>query len=357
MSDFFAKTFYGNTVGEWFIAIGIILGSVILSRIIYWIFGKVVKKLTAKTETRLDDIIIDMIEEPVAFAIVIIGFWYSMSTLDFPPLANVWLHRVYYLLIIFNVAWLITRLLDALLEEYLVPLTSKTDTDLDDVLLPIVRKGLKIAVWSIAVIVGLNNAGYDVGALIAGLGIGGLAFALAAQDSIANLFGGFTIFTDKPFTINDRIIISGIDGNVKEIGLRSTRLQTLEGRMVTIPNKTFANSPIENISSEPTRKVVLNLGLTYQMTDAQLEQAMQILKEIATANQDLIEENTPMSFSAFGDFALNILFIYYIRKSSDILQTQTKMNLEIYKAFNEAGLDFAYPTQTHFNYSVKQSGN
>lgn len=352
MTEFLAKQFYGNTVQEWFIALGIILGSVILSRLIYWIFGTIVKKITAKTQTRLDDLIIDMIEEPIAFAIVIIGIWYGLHTLHFPDFAQTWLERIYYLLIIFNVAWLITRLFDALLEEYLVPLADKSDTDLDDVLLPIVRKGVKATVWIIAVIVGLNNAGYDVGALIAGLGIGGLAFALAAQDSVANLFGGFTIFTDKPFTINERIVVNGIDGTVKEIGIRSTRIQTLEGRMVTIPNKTFSNSPIENISSEPSRKITLNLGLTYQMSDEQMEQAMKTLREIAEQHKELIEDNILLSFNAFGDFSLNIFFVYYIRKGSDILETQSKMNLAIYKAFNAQGLDFAYPTQTLYNFKA-----
>ncbi len=352
MTEFLEKQFYGNTVQEWTVALGIILGSVILSKVVYWIFSRVVKKLTQKTKTRLDDLIIDMVEEPIAFAIIILGIWYGFHTLTFSDFVQVWLERVYYLLIIFNVAWLITRLFDAILEEYLVPMADKSETDLDDVLLPIVRKGVKATVWVIAVIVGLNNAGYDVGALIAGLGIGGLAFALAAQDSVANLFGGFTIFTDKPFTINDRIVISDIDGTVKEIGIRSTRIQTLEGRIVTIPNKTFSNSPIENISSEPSRKVVLNLGLTYQMSDEQMEQGMKILRDIAEQHKDIIEDNVLLSFNAFGDFSLNILFIYYIRKSSDILQTQTKMNLAIYKSFNEAGLDFAYPTQTLYNFKA-----
>lgn len=352
MSDFLDKQFYGNTTQEWFIALGIILGAVIISRIIYWVFSTIVKKLTAKTQTRLDDLIIDMVEEPIAFAIVIVGIWYGLHTLHFADWVQLWLDRIYYLLVIFNVAWLITRLFDALLEEYLVPLADKSETDLDDVLLPIVRKGVKATVWVVAVIVGLNNAGYDVGALIAGLGIGGLAFALAAQDSISNLFGGFTIFTDKPFTVNDRIVITGIDGVVKEIGIRSTRLQTLEGRMVTIPNKTFASNPIENITSEPSRKITLNLGLTYQMTDEQMEQAMKTLKEIAVQHQEWIEENTLMSFNAFGDFSLNIFFVYYIKKGSDILETQTKMNLAIYKAFNSAGLDFAYPTQTLYNFKA-----
>lgn len=106
-------------------------------------------------------------------------------------------------------------------------------------------------------IVALNNAGYDVGALIAGLGIGGLALAMAARDTVSNVFGGFTIFTDRPFTLNDRIKVSGFDGTVDEIGIRSTRLRTLAGTLVTIPNSTFSESAVENVSAEPSRKVVM----------------------------------------------------------------------------------------------------
>ena len=129
-----------------------------------------------------------------------------------------------------------------------------------------------------AVILAIQNAGYDVGALLAGLGIGGLALAMAAKDTVANIFGGFTILTDKPFTINDRIQVSGFDGWIREVGLRSSRLETLAGRIVTIPNSIFSDTPVENISAEPSRKVAVNLGLTYDTTPDQMEEAMNILK-------------------------------------------------------------------------------
>jgi len=146
--------------------------------------------------------------------------------------------------ITFNIAWLIVRLLNAFIDEYLVPLVEKTETDLDDQLLPIARKSISISIWVLAIVVGLNNAGYDVTALIAGLGIGSIAFALAAKDSISHVFGGFVLFTDKPFAINDRIIAKGYDGIVKEVGVRSTRIQTLDGRIVTLPNGSIANDSI-----------------------------------------------------------------------------------------------------------------
>ena len=191
----------------------------------------------------------------------------------------------------------------------------------------------------------IDNAGYKIGPLLAGLGIGGIALAMAAKDTIANIFGGFTIFTDKPFMVKDRIKIDGFDGFVEEIGLRSTRVRTLDGTQVTIPNSHFSDSAVENITREPTRKVVLNLGLTYDTTPANMEKARKLLKQIATKNNG-VNDKFLISFNAFGDFSLGILFIYYIKKSADILETQNDMNNEILTKFNESGLSFAFPTQS-----------
>ena len=346
MQEFFSKTFYGNTLGTWAIAMLIIVGGIILSKIVYFIISKVVKSYTKRSKAKLDDIVVDMVEEPTVFAIIIIGVWYGIAYLDLPVKFDDFIGKVYYILITFNVAWLITRLFDALVKEYLAPKVSGTDNELDDQLLPIARKGVKVAVWAIALVVGLNNAGYDVGALIAGLGLGGLAFAMAAKDSVANLFGGFTIFTDKPFTIRDRIVVKGFDGTVEEIGIRSSRLKTLAGRMVTIPNAVFANEAIENISSEPGRKITVDLGLTYDTNAEQLENAMKIIKEIALANVDIENDNIVSTFLSFGDSALVIRLVYYIKKGSAIYDTMSAVNMEILKRFTAANLDFAFPSQT-----------
>jgi MscS family membrane protein len=346
MTEFLAKDFYWNTVGEWLLALGIILASIILGRVVFWVLSNVVKKLTQKTKTNLDDIIIDMVEEPLSFAVAILGIWYGLDSLNLPDVGHVWINRIYYLLIIFNIAWLINRVLDALIEEYLVPIIEKSESDLDDQLLPILRKGIHAAVWIMAVIVGLNNAGYDVGALIAGLGIGGLAFALAAQDTVANFFGGVTIFVDKPFTVNDWIIIDGHEGIVEEVGIRSTRIRTFPGRLITIPNKVFAESAIENVSVEPSRRVILMLGLTYDTDHSRIREALNILAEIHEKFSAHLEEKHLELFDSFGDFSLNVKFIYYIKKGEDVFNLNSQINLEILERFNAAGLDFAFPTQT-----------
>jgi MscS family membrane protein len=349
--DLMGQTYYGNTVLQWLTALAFIVGALVVGRLIYWIFGNIVKKLTAKTKTKLDDIIIDMIEEPIVFIVTVSGAWVGLSLLTLPELVERWANNVLHFLIILTIAWLITRLLDAFVREYLVPITEKSETDLDDQLLPIVRKGMKISIWAIGIIVALNNAGYDVGALIAGLGIGGLALAMAAKDTVSNIFGGFTIFTDRPFSLNDRVQVAGYDGFIREIGVRSTRLETLEGRIVTIPNSKFSDTPVENISLEPSRKVVVNLGLTYDTPPEKMQEAMEILKDIAAAN-DSLEEKVLVSFNAFGDSAMNILFIYYIKAGADILGAQTQVNLSILSKFTAAGLDFAFPTQTLYTKQV-----
>ena len=345
MEELLSRNYYGNTVLDWVIAFGIIIAAFLVGKIAYWISGNIFRQWTKRTKTNLDDIILDMVEEPIVFVLTVAGIWYGLRRLTLSDIAHQWIGNAFQFLIVLAAAWMVTRLLDAVYREYVVPIAQKSENDLDDQLLPILQRGTKLAVWSIGIIVALNNAGYDVGALIAGLGIGGLALAMAAKDTVSNVFGGFTIFSDRPFKLNDRVKVAGYDGTVTDIGVRSTRLKTLEGRVVTIPNSKFSDTAVENVSLEPSRKVVSNLGLTYDTTPEQMNEAMALLKEIAGAQGNL-EDNISVGFNAFGDSAMNILFIYYIKKEGDILGTQTEINMKILEAFTKAGLDFAYPTQT-----------
>lgn len=345
MNEFFSKEFYHNTVGDWAISLAIIVGTLVAAKVLYWVFGKIMKKITAKSKTRLDDIIVDMIEEPIVLIATIIGVWFGIGRLSFPDGILDWIDKVYWVIIALTITWLLARLIDAIIREYIVPLTQKTEGDLDDQIVPIIRKAIRAAIWILGIIIALNNAGYNVGALLAGLGIGGLALAMAAKDTVANIFGGITIFTDKPFTINDRVKINGFDGTITEIGIRSTRLKTLENRIVTIPNSKFTDGMVENVSSEPHRKVVLKLGLIYETTADKIQNGMKALQEIVD-NNDQLEENAVISFTEFGDFSLGILFIYYIKKDGDIMGAQTEVNMEIKKRFEELEIEMAFPTQT-----------
>ncbi len=348
--EFFKETFYGNTVLEWATALTVILVSVLLGKVAFWVFSKTVRAFTAKTKTKLDDIIIDLIEEPVVFAIILSGIMFGISILNLSESLSSAINHSYFLIISLLVGWIFSRIFDAIYQAFLIPWSQRTDNDLDDQLMPVLRKGVKILIWVLAVVIGLDNAGYDVGAVVAGLGIGGLALAMAAKDTVSNIFGGFTIFTDKPFRLKDRIVVAGYDGTVEEIGVRSTRLKTLAGRIVTIPNAHFSDAPVENISIEPSRKITLNLGLTYDTKPEQMQQAMDTLQAIIDNNSNT-ETKTIISFNGFGDFSLNISFIYYIRKGASVADTQTEINMAVLTEFNNKGLEFAFPTQTIYSTS------
>lgn len=345
LQEFLSREFYHNTLENWAISLSMIFGAVIIARIFHWFLNKIAESFTQKTASSLDDLLLKASKEPSVFIVAVLASWYGLERLHFTDAIDDMIGAVYYFVVTVGVTWLLVRLVDAVIEKYLLPLAEKTESDFDDQLLPIIQKGARTLLWILGIIVALNNAGYNVSAIIAGMGIGGLAFAMAAKDSISNIFGGFTIFTDKPFKINDRIKINGFDGTVTEIGLRSTRLKTLEGRTVTIPNSKFTDGMVENVTLEPTRKIVMNIGLIYDTTPEQMEQAMSILDEIHK-NTDGVDEVRHIAFTDFGDFSLGITFIYYIRKGADILGVRSGMNLKILKEFNANGLEMAFPTQT-----------
>jgi len=232
-----------------------------------------------------------------------------------------------------------------LISEVIMPISEKSESSFDNQLIPVIQKGVRSIIWVLGIIIGLDNIGFDITAMIAGLGIGGLALALAAQDSVKNIFAGIMIFLDKPFRIKERIQVDGFDGTVEEVGLRSTRLRTLEGRIVTIPNSRFTDNSVTNVTSQPALKVKLNLGLTYDTNEDDMQKAIDILEDIVK-NQDAITDDYAAGFNGFGDFSLNIVFIYYVRPESHWLDTQTLVNKEILKRFNKEGLEFAFPTQT-----------
>lgn len=350
ISELLNKEFYGNTIGNWAISLVLVFGAVIFARMIYWFLNKVVVKATQKTSSKIDDIILSSAKEPLVFVVALLASWYGLERLTFSIETDNLFNGVYYFLTTIGVTWIFARVIDSLAENYLVPLAHKTESDFDDQLLPIVQKGTRSVIWILGVIVALNNAGYNVSAIIAGMGIGGLAFAMAAKDTLSNIFGGFTIFTDKPFKINDRIKINGFDGTVVEIGLRSTRLRTLENRIVTIPNSVFTGGLVENVSVEPTRKVIMKLGLVYETTPEQMVKAMELLAEIHSSMPELTE-NKNIAFTEFGDFSLGITYIFYILKGADILGVQSNLNLKILTEFNKHNLEMAFPTQTIYSKS------
>jgi len=307
----------------------------------------VIQKFTGKTKSKLDDILFKLLESPVLLGITLFSIWAAAKRLDLGIPVETMIAKSFRVLTVINITWFVARLAKALIEEYLAPKAEQTDyKKLDIHLMSIIRRTVLGVIWSLGIVTALTNAGLNVGALITGLGIGGLAFALAAQDTIKNIFGGFTIFTDRPFRLGDQIKVDGFNGFVEEIGIRSTRIRTLEKRIVTIPNYKIVEASVENISNEPMRLVTTKLRLNYNTLPSKMNEAMGILKDIPNRVENVESKDLGVAFTEFTEYAMIISFSYFIKKGADLIETPTLVNSEILRAFNKAGLQFAYPTQS-----------
>jgi len=345
MTPVLDNVYFGNTIFDYLIFFAIIVGSLIVGRAVFYISKRVLRKKAEISKTKIDDILVEAMEKPLVFLIFIIGFIIALKTLNLSSSVSDIFSNIIQIILTINIFWFVIYFVDALLMYYITPLASKTKSELDDVLLPVVRRLVKVTLIVIAVIIIIDNFGYDVTSLIAGLGIGGLAFALAAKDMLANLFGGMSILTDKPFKLGDRIKIEDYDGWVREIGLRTTKMETLDGFQLIVPNAKIADTILQNVSREKSRKVKATIGVEYDTPMRKMEEAKKILEDVILKNKDT-ENRSIISFTEFGDSSLNFLVIYWIKNLDKILNAKHNINMEIKKRFEKAKIEMAFPTRT-----------
>lgn len=245
--------------------------------------------------------------------------------------------------------WLIFRLMD-IVDLRFKKWASQTGSSIDDMLAPLLGKTLRVFIVIIgSLIVVQNLSGVEIGPLLASLGVGGIAVALAAKDSIANFFGTLTILFDKPFQVGQRIVVDNADGVIEAVGFRSTRIRTLTGHLVTIPNEKLVNTSIENIGQRPHIRWLTNITITYDTPAEKVEQAVDILTAILDNHEGMHPDFPPkVFFNGFNDWSLNILMVawYHPPNYWDMQAWQQKTCLEILRQFNTAGIDFAFPSQT-----------
>ena len=335
---------WGNTLESWGISILIILGAIVVVKLISLFSRKVLKPFITRTPNHLDNVIYYSLESPIKFAVMLLGIWIAIHRLVYPDNFVKAIDNAYRILIVLDITWVFARLIGGLLEIYL----GKESTGQTHKMMPIIKRTALVLVWIIGIVMALSNIGVNISALLGTLGIGGIAFALAAQDTVKNIFGAFTIFTDKPFNIGDTIRVDSFEGTVIDVGARSTKIMDYDKRIITFPNYKITDANIINISSEPKRRVVLNLGLTYDTTPEKMKEALDILKAIPgrVENVSSNPSDTTAVFTNYADSALVIMYIYFIEKQGDILGVTSNMNMEILSSFNKAGLEFAFPTQT-----------
>jgi MscS family membrane protein len=248
--------------------------------------------------------------------------------------------------VIIALAWLAVRLTDGFIQTYVTAYTDQTESKLDDELVPIASRITNIAIVSIAAIVILDSFGYNVTALVASLGIGGVAVAFASRKTMADVFGGAHILSTKPFVVGDVITVNGTAGTVEEVGLRSTRIRDFDGRTVMLPNAAIAEAEVTNISSEPTRRVKTSIGLAYETTPAELERALALATETVNAVDGVDPAQTGAWFREYGDAAMRIRLEYHIDARDRWKAVKDSVNRGIQQAFAEADIELAVPTRT-----------
>ncbi|WOG19722.1 mechanosensitive ion channel family protein [Bacteroides thetaiotaomicron] len=335
---------WGNTIENWGISILIILGAIIIVKLLSLLGKKVIKPFVTGTDNHLDDVIFYSLEAPVKFAIILLGIWIAIHRLVYPDSFVKVVDNAYSILIVLDITWFFGRLFSSLLQVY----WGKQSNGQANKMMPIIKRTILVIVWLIGIVMALSNVGVNISALLGTLGIGGIAFALAAQDTVKNVFGAFTILTDKPFSIGDTIRVDSYEGTVVDVGVRSTKIMNYDKRIITFPNYKITDTSIVNISSEPMRRVVLNLGLTYDTTSEKMKEALELLKSIPKRVENVSSNPSDIIavFTEYSDSALVIMYIYFIEKQGDILGVTSNMNMEILAAFNKAGLNLAFPTRT-----------
>jgi MscS family membrane protein len=341
------EIYFGNTLLSWLYFFATIVSFVVVSKAILYFTKGFGRRITKHIKGDFDDILLDLLEEPLVFTVFVFGILIGYNFLVFGETINFYFNNVMNLLFVSAGAWLLIRLIEAFLENALRPITSRTKSKFDDQLIPLLKKTLKVVVICLAAIIALDNFGIDVMTLIAGLGIGGIAFAFAAQRTIADAFGGLSILISRPFIVGDTIDAQGVIGTVEEISLRHTKVRNLDKRLVSIPNGDLSGSVITNISSAPKRKTVWTIGVTYDTSVKKLEQAKKIILN-AIENCDLCDDGPTVAFDGFGESSLNILVIFFTKTGAwaDMVKAKNEVGLEIKKEFEKAKIDFAFPTQT-----------
>ena len=350
-------TFLGNTVWQWLGLLVVLLVSFVIGRTAAYVLQKQAEKLERAERLLVLGMLLRSLAGPLKMLLLAGGLYVAATFMDLDAqteLRGFWL-KVCKTLAVLSAGWLIYRLVDVI-EHFLRRWTSKTDTQLDDQLVPLIRKTMRVFVVIVAVLfIAQNVFRWDIGALVAGLGIGGLAFALAAKDALANLFGSVTIFADRPFQLGERVKVGGQDGAIEEVGFRSTRIRTLDGHLVTIPNSIIANQTIENVSRRPFIKRSMTVTVTYDTTPEKLQRGIEILKEMLEARKRSFHpDKAPrVHFSDFAATSLDIGVTYWFAPPDwePYLNFNHDFNMELLERFNAEGIEFAFPTRTVY---VKQ---
>jgi len=354
LQDILNREYFGNTLLLYLTAAGIFLAGIIFIMIFRKIILTRFKGWAEKTSASIDDFIVRGTERTVVPLLFYGAFYLAVISLTLHPKVIKILNIISVILLTFFIIRAIISVLNYAVHTYL---RKKGDLENRERQIRSVLGLGSFVLWIIGFVFLLDNLGFEISAVIAGLGIGGIAIALAAQTILGDLFSYFVIFFDRPFQIGDFITIAADKmGAVEYIGIKSTRLRSLSGEQLIISNTDLVNSRIHNFKRMERRRVVFKLGVVYNTPPGKLEQVGKLIKDIIAGIPDAQFDRA--HFFAYGDFSLVFEIVYYVLSPdyNKYMDIQQEINLKIYKDFESLGIEFAFPTQTLYLNKINNIG-
>ncbi len=344
------ETFLGIPLGRYAAAFGVLMVTLLLKKVLSHLFSNLILPIAEKTRNEYDDLFLDGLRGPSEFLVLVGGFFVMIQVLQLPSQPvdiRHFAHAGLKVLVTYDVAWFLFNLV-AILDAYLEKFVNRTESLLDDHLLPFIRKSLRAFIVFMAMLMVIQNLGYSISGLLASLGIGGLAVALAAKDTLSNIFGSLMIILDRPFHIGDWIKAGDLEGTVEEVGFRSTKIRTFAQTLISVPNSKVADMAIDNFSRMPKRRIKLSVGVTYRTTPEQMRGAVAQIREMLTSHPAINQEFMLVHFTDFGESSLDILVYCFTTTTvwARYLEAREDLSLRIMDILEDQGIEIAFPSRT-----------
>lgn len=346
MMEMIQAYFYSDDFKHLLMAIGIFLLFLLLRKIFTTYIYKILLRIFRKTPTELFTQILLAYERPVQWLFIVIGTYVAIGYFPYIEQSNPLFIKVIQSSIIVLISWGLFNLSSAtsiLFEN----LKKRTQLALDDILIPFISKSIRVIIVAISITVILEVFDYSISGFIAGLGLGGLAFALAAQDALSNLFGGFVILTERPFTIGDWILTPSVEGTVEDITFRSTKIRTFAQAVVTVPNSTLANEPITNWSRMGKRRVSTNICLSYDTPVDKLKSVVRQINDLLKNHPEIHQETIFVTFDEYKKDGSDIMLYYFTKTTvwGEYLSVKEDINFKIMQILENEGVSIAIPSR------------
>jgi MscS family membrane protein len=332
---------------QWLALVVLVFVGVVVDRLVRLGLGSWVRRLLASSAHLREKGTAASFEKPVGILAMALFWLLALPLLDLPLSALSALRVAAQLVLSAALVWGVYRLVD-LLSAHFAALAARTESRFDDLLIPLVSRAIKIVVLAFVVLFIAQNLDVDITSLLAGLGIGGIAFALAAKDTVENLFGSVTVLVDRPFNIGDWVLIGDQEGTVEEIGFRSTRLRTFYNSRITIPNSMLVHSCVDNLGARRYRRIKCMIGVQYDTPAEKIEAFCEGIRELIRRHPYTRKDYYLVYFNAFADSSFDIL-LYAFHETPDWpteLRERHRLFVDIVRLARRLGVEFAFPTRT-----------